>query len=221
MPAPEKTLFEDGKYDEMKRIYIPFKDFRQVRGARLVPEAVPLNTTGGLYQIGMTLSKFIMANNMTELTDFRDGYFEMHLGKIGLYSEQQNNEVTTNTQLKNNIIRVKSEKEVQKQLPIVFRLFIRPILKLLFSEKATRRKIAMQKLMSGRKQKMTLLEATLFGIKSRSYRKKSVIKGITQSLAIILADFTRVFVRKLLKVIFFYPLVFISRTLKFVKGLAK
>mmetsp|Transcript_9083 Transcript_9083/g.13958 ORF Transcript_9083/g.13958 Transcript_9083/m.13958 type:complete len:225 (-) Transcript_9083:1319-1993(-) len=55
---------------EWNRLKLPFSDFRKVRGARLVPDARGMDVSEGIYQIGMTLSKFTIAENMTEIPSF-------------------------------------------------------------------------------------------------------------------------------------------------------
>lgn len=73
--------------DKWHTIHIPFDDFKLVRGARLIQNATALNTSDGLYQIGMSMSKFIMSNNMTALDNFRPGFFELQIQQLGLYCE--------------------------------------------------------------------------------------------------------------------------------------
>ena len=67
-------------------ISVSFKDFRLVRGPRLVADADAINTTAGLYQLGMTMSQFAFGEvNMTQVPNFRDGFFAVELKEIGLY----------------------------------------------------------------------------------------------------------------------------------------
>ncbi|GAX25233.1 hypothetical protein FisN_5Lh315 [Fistulifera solaris] len=124
------------------RVNIPFDDFCLVRGPRIVPNGPLLNTTGGIYQVGMTMSKFVFGTNTTELTDFRDGFFEVQLKEIGLYKRQQ--------QLSKNELIIKSpqvlsESEFKKQQPLILKLMV-PLFRLLFSESSRRRKSAMRHL---------------------------------------------------------------------------
>ena len=66
-------------------VRVPFGLFQLVRGPRLVPGGPPLDVSGGIFQIGMTLSKFKMAANTTELEDFRAGRFKLRIRRIGFY----------------------------------------------------------------------------------------------------------------------------------------
>lgn len=68
-------------------IYVPFASFIEVRGPRIVENAPPLNVqNGGIYQIGLSLSKFqTKSTNVTELPNFRSGYFDLHIQTIGVY----------------------------------------------------------------------------------------------------------------------------------------
>ena len=72
--------------EEWSRIKIPFTDFKLVRGPRMVEGGAPLNATEGIYQIGLSMSKFQISPNANEIENFRPGYFELQLQTIGLYS---------------------------------------------------------------------------------------------------------------------------------------
>lgn len=112
--------------NEWTRVLVPFSSFKLVRGPRMVPDAAPLNTTGGLYQIGLSLSKFQMAQNMTELENFRPGYFNVELKTIGVYSH------ATNT-LSVNEPSTLSLEESKRKRPILVKI-LAPVFGLLFSE---------------------------------------------------------------------------------------
>jgi len=71
--------------DGWKTIKIPFEDFQLVSGPKMVPDGKPLNTTGGIYQIGLALSKFQISDKTSELPSFRPGYFEVQVREIGLF----------------------------------------------------------------------------------------------------------------------------------------
>ena len=68
---------------------VPFEDFCLVSGPRLVEGAEPLRPEGGLYQIGMTVSKFRMAAVTTEVENFRPGPFELDIREIGFLLEER------------------------------------------------------------------------------------------------------------------------------------
>lgn len=78
------TIPSTKQKDEFFTLQVPFESLRLVRGARLVPEANPFNNTKGVYQIGLVLSKFSMAEQMTAMPNFRPGFFELLLKDIGV-----------------------------------------------------------------------------------------------------------------------------------------
>jgi hypothetical protein len=75
--------------DEWCTVKVPFDSFLYVRGPRVIPDGPQLNSTTGLYQIGMTMSKFVFGANTNELENFRDGFFEFQIREIGLFKEQK------------------------------------------------------------------------------------------------------------------------------------
>lgn len=116
------------KNQTWNRVDIPFADFKLVRGPRVIPDAPPLNTTGGIYQIGMTMSKFVFGTNTTELVNFRDGFFEVQLKEIGFYKQQPAGKA-----LLVEPPQVLSKAESKKQRPLLFKI-ISPLFRLVFSE---------------------------------------------------------------------------------------
>jgi Complex I intermediate-associated protein 30 (CIA30) len=78
------TIPSTKQEDEFFTLQVPFASLRLVRGARLVPDADPFNKTKGVYQIGLVLSKFTIAEHMTAMPNFRPGFFELLLKDIGL-----------------------------------------------------------------------------------------------------------------------------------------
>jgi hypothetical protein len=87
LPKSKLQLPTYSSEQEWHTIHVPFNSFQQVRGPRIVQNGAPLDISGGIYQIGMTMSKFQMGLNTTELIDFRPGFFELHIQSIGLYSD--------------------------------------------------------------------------------------------------------------------------------------
>jgi hypothetical protein len=74
------------------RVMIPFTNFQLVRGPRLIPNSPNIDvSSNGIYQIGMTMSKFKIAINTTEIDNFRSGYFELQIQRIGFYKHTNNN----------------------------------------------------------------------------------------------------------------------------------
>lgn len=127
---PKPVIREnDEQQIEWQKVTIPFDSFAQVRGPRLVEGAPRLNATGGLYQIGISLSKFQMATNTTEIKDFRSGYFELQIKEIGVVNSRiGGNEDAI------ELVQTLSKEEMEKKRPVVLKVLI-PITKLLFSEK--------------------------------------------------------------------------------------
>merc|ERR1712157_133988 len=121
---------------EFSRVKIPFDEFQLVRGPRMVPNAPKLNVTNGVYQVGISLSKFKMGINATQLENFRPGFFDLHIQRIGFYSKDTPF-VSTST------VSTLSKEEAEKRRPLLLKVLL-PILKVFFSETAQRRKLAMK-----------------------------------------------------------------------------
>lgn len=111
--------------NDWTRVRIPFHDFKLVRGPRMVEGGAPLNATE-IYQVGLSLSKFQISRNMTEIENFRPGYFELQLQTIGVYSNVGSSlQVTEPSTL--------SPAESKRKRPLIVKMLL-PILSLLFSE---------------------------------------------------------------------------------------
>lgn len=113
--------------DSWQRILVPFQDFVQVRGPRIVETGEPLNTSNGLFQIGLSLSKFVISKNVTEVENFRPGFFELQVQEIGAYS-------TTETAFSIESPATLEKGEIEKKRPILLKI-LRPLLNVLFNEK--------------------------------------------------------------------------------------
>ena len=112
--------------EEWTRVKIPFSNFTLVRGPRMVEGGAPLNATGGIFQIGLSLSKFQISRNMTQIDNFRPGYFELQLQTIGLYSDAAKSlQVTEPSTL--------SPAESRRKRPLPLKI-LAPVFGLLFSE---------------------------------------------------------------------------------------
>jgi hypothetical protein len=113
--------------DEWNSVEIPFSTFQQVRGPRLVQGAPALDASGGLYQIGLSLSKFMISRNVTEIPNFRPGFFELQIKEIGFYTRQNENVLIS-------VPATLSKNEIAKKKPLLLKILV-PITKLVFSEK--------------------------------------------------------------------------------------
>ena len=111
---------------EWKTIRIPFSSFVQVRGPVLVPDGPPLDVSSGLYQIGLTMSKFQISSNLKELPNFRPGYFELQIKEIGVYSSASSSTAIDTPQ-------TLSKQEAEQNKPAVLKILF-PIAKLFFNE---------------------------------------------------------------------------------------
>jgi hypothetical protein len=111
-------------------VLVPFDKFRLVSGARLMSldSGNIMNTTGGLYQIGMVMSKFTIAAKMTAIENFRPGYFELQLKEMGLFTKTMMTTTTTTTTEEELAVITKP-----KSTPLVFQL-LRPLARLFFTE---------------------------------------------------------------------------------------
>merc|ERR1711920_501665 len=103
------------KNNEWNLIKIKFQDFVQVRGPRVVSGGEPLDTTGGIYQIGMSLSKFVISSNTTEMENFRPGFFEFQVKEIGAFKSGSD---ALNIEFPGTL----GKKEADKKRPLVFKI---------------------------------------------------------------------------------------------------
>jgi len=206
--VPKQTSEEK----DWQTIKIPFKSFQQVRGPRLVQNGPPLDVSSGLFQIGMTLSKFQMAANMTTLENFRPGYFEMQIQEIGVYTSDANAvESTTANLFETPKTLTKAQAEKNKPVPLKI---LGPILKLFFSEKRQRKKSATRLL---KKRGMGRLAIASFGFQ-RKAASRGILIALAQSLLGVVSGLAGFVALWALKITLFYPLVAVRRTMKFLKG---
>lgn len=123
-----QAMFElPAKKEEWTRIEIPFSSFVQVRGPRIVDGAPSLNVTKGIYQIGISLSKFMLSKNVTEIANFRPGFFELQIKEIGIYLKGEDEVSVT-------IPATLTKTEAANNRPILLKLLL-PLAKMFFDEK--------------------------------------------------------------------------------------
>ncbi len=204
--------------DDWAHVKVPFDDFQMVRGPRLIPDGPKLDVSGGIFQIGMTLSKFKMAVNTTTLDDFRPGFFDMHIQRIGFYKEEdvQPDTAVITSSAESDVVDVPdtlTKKEAEKKRPLPLKILL-PVAKLFFSEKANRRRSAMNLLRE--KRNLSRMGAIIFGIRAR---RKSIglIPSLFKTAGIIGVDSARTTFFTALKVTFLYPLRFIGIIIRNVK----
>lgn len=194
------------------RVLVPFDKFQLVRGPRMIPDGPPLNVTGGIYQIGMTLSKFVMNVNTTELENFRPGYFDLQIKRIGFYTNQDDGR-SKNDSESINVPSTLSKEDAEKKRPVALRLLL-PIAKLLFSEQANRRRSAMRILREERK--LSRARAIMFGIKCRK-ESMGLFKSCAKTAGILSVDILRGVIKNTLKIVLLYPLRLLGATIRAVK----
>lgn len=98
----------------------------------MVPSGPPLDTKSGLYQIGMTMSKFAFAEKTTEIDNFRDGFFELQIKEIGLFKEDRKSIYGGNIQAVAKP-KVYSKVEAKSKRPMIVKLLL-PLVRIFFSE---------------------------------------------------------------------------------------
>lgn len=120
-------LNQTASQNEWIRAQIPFSSFRQVRGPRLVEDAPALDVSNGLFQVGLSLSKFMISNNVTEVPNFRPGFFELQIKEIGFYGRP------TKEKLDVTVPATRSKSEIAKKRPLLLKILL-PLTKVFFSE---------------------------------------------------------------------------------------
>ncbi len=212
--AKKEDVDDSNNTDVWARVMVPFDTFQLVRGPRMIPDGPPLDVSGGIYQIGMTLSKFVMNVNTTELENFRPGYFDLRIKRIGFYNSQNDavSDVSTSTEVA-SVPTTLSKKDAEKKRPLALRLLL-PIAKLLFSEQANRRRSAMRILREERK--LSRARAIMFGIK---YRRDSMglFKSFAKTAGILSVDTFRAVMKNTLKIVLLYPIRLLGATIRAVK----
>ena len=214
--AKKQSVGDDNNdvIDAWAKVLVPFDKFQLVRGPRLIPDGPPLNVTGGIYQIGMTLSKFVMNVNTTELENFRPGYFDLRIKRIGFYNSQTDggSNVSASTKVA-AVPTTLSKEDAEKKRPVVLRLLL-PIAKLLFSEQANRRRSAMRILREERK--LSRARAIIWGIKCRK-ESMGLFKSCAKTAGILSVDILRSVIKTTLKIVLLYPIRLIGATIRAMK----
>ena len=159
--------------------------------------------------VGMSLSKFVIGVNTTELENFRPGFFDLQIRQIGFY-----NNANTNKEDMPGVVSVDtlSKAEVDKRRPLLLKILL-SISKLFFSEKANRRRSAMKLL---QKRGFSRPKAILWGIKTRA-AGTSFVPSLLKAAAIVGIDSFRTVLGTALKVCLFYPFVFLGKFVKLIK----
>lgn len=191
--------FSQSSPDEWSSVTVPFDKFRLVRGPRVVPDSPPLNISKGIYQIGMTMSKFDIGVNVTEVENFREGPFELQIKEIGVYSKSDESSAMPKQTI--NLPKIYSKKEAKKQMSVVLKI-LRLVSKLFFTEQSQRRKAAMKLLTT--KRNFSRTRAILFGLKSRA-ASSGWASSVAKLMAVLCVDCLRSIGVVMLRIFLLYP----------------
>ena len=219
---------------EWQTIHVPFDRFRLVRGPQVVENGPPLNVSAGIYQLGMTMSQFIFAadtpnqnnntaNTRTEKTlpNFRDGYFELHIEEMGVYSTTSNSKSSLAVQPESRPLKVLSKGETKEKRSVLLKvLFV--VAKLFFSEQSQRRKSTLRILRN--KYNMTRFQAIRWGFQRRLVQSESshvslfrklqrIMSSTMETVSILSIDTIRSILSLSIKLFLFYPLRLVTTTL--------
>ena len=139
-------------------VYLPFDEFRLVRGPRLVPGVPPLSPrqANETYQISLVVSKFEVSETGAPLASFKEGPFALRLFEVGTYRYVEGAAGAAAATAADAMIapapvpvpRALSEAEQAAAASPLLRI-LRPVLGLLFGE-AVRRRRAATLLLQGR-----------------------------------------------------------------------
>lgn len=130
-------------------VFVPWSDFRLVRGPRLVPDALPLSAeaVNATYQVSLVASKFTISASGAALPGFEQGRFRLKIYSLGSWSTRPAQE-TEGAPLAPfaplaplPLPRALTEAEQAASAPLPIRA-LRPLLGLLFGEARRRRRAA-------------------------------------------------------------------------------
>lgn len=190
------------KDDKWNLVKIKFSDFVEVRGPRVVEGGPKLNTTGGIYQIGLALSKFMISSTGREIDDFRPGYFELQVKEIGVFADAE-------LPVTLNFPGTLEKEEAETKKPLALKL-LGPVAKIAFSEKRRRRASAMRIL---NKRGFSKMQAIRFGISLRA-RQKGWPVAVAHALGTFAKESIRLSIFLTLRVCLVYPFLLIRKVVK-------
>ena len=164
------------------------------------------------------------------MPNFRDGYFELHIEEMGVYSTSKSSSTVAPLEPEVRPLNVLSKVETKENRSILVKaLFVAA--KLFFSERSQRRKSAMRILKS--KYKLTQYQAILWGFRRRLVlstlqqngssatvffqKLQRTLSSMLETVSILSIDTIRSILSLSIKVFLFYPLRLISLTLALFK----
>eukprot|EP00980_Cylindrotheca_fusiformis_P029508 scaffold23496_cov188-Cylindrotheca_fusiformis.AAC.6 len=193
--------------DEWNLVKIKFSDFTQVRGPRVVEGAPKLNATSGIFQVGLSLSKFLISSTVKEIEDFRPGFFELQVKEIGVFVDGN---VPAEIEFSGTL-----EKDVaEKKKPLVLKV-LGPIAMVFFSEKRRRRASAMRILVE--KRGFSRLQAIRFGVQLRA-RQKGRLVAVSQALGTLAKESILLVLSSTLRLFLVYPILLLRKVINLFKG---
>lgn len=139
---------------EPRPVYVPFSDFVLVRGPVAVPGAPKISNVSAIYQLGFTVSKFVIGATMTPLEGFRNGTFQLDIAELGAFSEAS---AAASWKAGAAAPAPLSEDEAQRKRPLALRLLF-PVLRRVFSEEKRRKKQAAKLLAARGASRLRLLQ---------------------------------------------------------------
>jgi len=133
-----------------ERVFLPFDEFRLVRGPRLVPGVPPLSASQAneTFQISLVVSKFEVSETGAALPSFREGPFCLRVFEIGSFAAakagagpDRAERASARGASPTPMPRALTEAEQKAQQPLPLKL-LRPVIGLLFGETSRRRRAA-------------------------------------------------------------------------------
>jgi hypothetical protein len=146
---------------------------------------------------------------LTEVENFRDGFFELQIKQIGVYRNQ-----SSLVPHSVSVPKVFTSEEAKKRAPILLKL-LRPVGVLFFTEASQRRKVAMKLLRT--KRTMSRGQAMLLGLRTRA-ASSGWISSLAKMTAILFADGMRSIGLVALRISVIYPVRVARKTLKLLQG---
>ena len=220
-PFPFTSNQQQSVVGDWTTVQVPFDTFRYVRGPRIVPDGPPFDASKGLYQIGMTMSKFVFGENTTELENFRDGFFEFQIKEIGVYKKVTQSVASTDAAQSDAVAvppKVLTKSQTKQQRSLLLKVLLPVVRMLFFSEQSQRRKSAMRLLRE--KRQLSRLEAIRWGFRSRA-ASVGVLPSLAKTMYILLADTVRATLGIAVRVVLLYPIRLVGRGLDLVRGKKK
>ena len=137
VPPVAKDVAKDASKDAEVRI--PWESFRLVRGPVVVPDAPPLSADRceAVYGLGLIMSRFGPNGPMP---DFRDGPFRLALHRYGVYASNGGGVDPPTTLPWAAMLGDRSSENSGRTKNSPLSLVLGPLIKLVFSEKARRRR---------------------------------------------------------------------------------